>query len=164
MTTRRTFLAVWLGCLAALAEGSATAQINAAEPKVRLAIVVAKDSPVSDISFYELRRLYLGEHVSSAGRRLIALNLAPLSKERVAFDRSVLGMSAEAVARYWIDRKIRGQSGPPRAIDSPQILQRAVGRLEGSIGYVSADDVRDDVKVVRVDGHLPQDPGYAMEF
>jgi len=129
----------------------------------RLAIVVAKDFPLDNLSFGDLKRLYMGDPVDARGKRLIPLALQNRSPERVQFDRTVLGMSPDAVARYWVDRRIRGESGPPKAIDSPQILLRVVDKLDGALGYVRADTVSGAVKVLRIDGKSPSDPGYRLQ-
>jgi hypothetical protein len=164
MRTRRSFITWCIGGLALVATASASPAVGAGESKIRLALVVSKDSPVNDISFYDLKRLYKGEPVNVAGKRLVPLNLAPMSDDRVRFDQAVLGMSPEDVTRYWIDRKIRGQSGPPKSLDAADLLQRVVTRLDGGIGYVRANNIKPDVKVLRVDGKSPKDAGYPVEF
>jgi hypothetical protein len=160
MVDRRIFLAS-LGasftCLVAPAARSA--------PRVRLAVVVAEKSPLVALSRHELRRVYSGEIVTRAdGKRLIPLMLAARLPDRVGFDQAVLGMSADEVARYWIDRKIRGQSGPPKSVDSSDLLQRVVAQLDGAIGYVRSSNVRPGLKAVRIDGKTPSDPGYSVEY
>jgi len=164
MKSRRSLLTacVGLGCLVTLS--GITVPVGADEAKTKLAIIVSKDSPVSDISIYDLKRLYLGERVNASGKRLLPLNLAPSSRERAAFDKTVLGMSPDAIARYWIDRKIRGDSGPPKTIEPLDLLQRVVARLDGAIGYAPASEVRPELKVVRLDGKGPSDRGYPLEF
>ena len=164
MHTRRSFLLTSASTLVLIATSSFALPVDAGEARIRLALVVAKNSPVSDISLPDLKRLYLGEHINVSGQRMIPLNLAPLLRERTGFDKTVLNMSPDAVARYWIDRKIRGDSGPPKALDSADLVQRVVGRLEGAIGYAQAAEIRPEVKVVRVDGKLPSDGGYPLEF
>jgi hypothetical protein len=165
MINRRTVLATWLGITLSLGVALPAVAVNAAEPKIPLAVVVAKNSPLSEMSFHELKRLYLGDAVSGPnGRKLIPLAQHAGSKDRLGFDRSVLGMSAEAVARYWIDRKIRGQPGAPKAVDSVDVLKRVVGNVEGSVGYLRADQVRGDVKVLRIDGKSPGEVGYRVEY
>ena len=163
MIKRRSLLASCLGLLTLSAWTSAATSVDA-EPKLRLAVVVAKDSPISEISIYDLKRLYKGETINVAGKRLVPLNLAPLSKERVGFDQAVLGMNPENVTRYWIDRKIRGQSGPPKTVDGADLLQRVVGRLDGAVGYVKVSDLRPEVKAIRIDGRGPKDSGYPVEY
>ena len=108
--------------------------------------------------------MYLGEPVDSGGQRLIPFNRGPSVRERIAFDKLVLGMSEREVSRYWIDRRIRGQSGSPKAIDPVDVHQRVVVKLAGAVGYVLSTEVRDDVKVVRIDGKTPTDRGYPLEF
>jgi hypothetical protein len=164
MKTRRSFLTACVGLSCLIAGAGVTAPVAAGEPKTKLAIVVSKDSPVSDISFYELKRLYLGELINASGKRLLPLNLTPPARERSAFDNTVLGMSPEAIARYWVDRKIRGDSGPPKSIESLDLLQRVVARLDGAIGYAPVNAIRPELKAIRIDGKGPGDSGYPLEF
>ena len=164
MKTRRSFLTACLGVSCLVATSGVTSPVGAGVAKTRLAIVVSKDSPVSDISFYELKRLYLGEKINASGKRLLPLNLTPNFPERGAFDRTVLGMSPEAIARYWVDRKIRGDSGPPKTIEPLDLLQRVVARLDGAIGYVPVNEIRPELKALRIDGKGPNDGGYPLEF
>jgi hypothetical protein len=126
------------------------------------AVVVSKNFPVDDIPFVELKRLYMGDRVDTGGKRLIPLALQNRLAERSDFDEVVLGMSPDAVARYWVDRKIRGESGPPKSVDSAQILLRVVDKLDGAIGYVKANEVSASVKVLRIDGKRPTDSGYRL--
>jgi hypothetical protein len=133
---------------------------GAAEP---LAVVVGKQGSLEAMSLSELKRLFMGEStVGPQGQKLVALNRDPKSEERVGFDRTVLGMSPEVVARYWIDRKIRGQSSAPKAVEPAAVLQRVVARLGGAIAYVRAREVTDEVKIVRIDGKRPGDAGYPI--
>ena len=163
MVKRRSLLTGWLTMVALAVFAGAASSVDA-EPKVQLAIVVAKDSPISELSIYDLKRLYKGETINAAGKRLVPLNLAPPAAERTAFDRVVLGMNPENIARYWIDRKIRGQPGPPKNVDSPDLLQRVVGRVDGAVGYVKLADVRPEVKAIRIDGKGPKDSGYPITY
>jgi hypothetical protein len=164
MHTRRTFLVSSTSTLVLIATSGFALPVDAGEMRGKLALVVGKDSPVADISLPDLKRLYLGEHINEGGQRLIPLNLVPLMRERMGFDKAVLNMSPDAIARYWIDRKIRGDSGPPKAIDSADLLQRVVARLDGAIGYAPIAEIRPDMKVIRVDGKSPNDSGYSIDF
>jgi hypothetical protein len=163
MLTRRAVLSAWTVTLAVLSLGALT-QVVKAEGRTRLVVVVATTSSINGLSLAELRRMYLGDPVDSGGQRLIPLNHAPSAKERLAFDKLVLGMSEEEVSRYWVDRKIRGQSGAPKAIDPADVHQRVVAKLAGAVGYVRSSELRHDVKVLRIDGKAPTDPGYPIEY
>ena len=58
------------------------------------------------------------------------LGCLPRTVDRVGFDQVVLKMDPDAVGRFWIDRKIRGGSGPPRTVfpGAPARLARAPQR------------------------------------
>ena len=162
---RATFIKLLLGFIgftACLLVGGAFRPANAESP-VPLAVVVAKNSPLTNLSMYELKHLYLGEFLTDPdGKRLIPLNQSTQSHDRSAFDVTVLGMSFDQQSAYWIDRRIRGLSGSPRAVDSDDLVQRIVARLDGAVAYLPVSAVRSDVKIVRVDGKLPTDPGYRI--
>ena len=165
MPKRRNLTAFWLVAAAIWALCFRASLVGAADGKSRLVVVVADSSQLKDISMHDLKRLYLGEHVSDPdGQKLIPFNHPPGAQERVGFDRVVLDMSPEQVGRYWVDRKIRGQSGPPRSIDSPIMIQRVVTQLRGGIGYVRASDVRADVRVLSVNGKTYKDGDYPIEY
>jgi hypothetical protein len=161
MHTRREAIALFgTSALSLLLAPSTVYGSESAEP---LAVVVGKQGALEALSLPELKRLFMGESVvGPKGQKLIALNRDPKSAERVGFDRTVLGMSPEAVARYWIDRKIRGQSSAPKAIEPAAVLQRVVAKLGGAVAYVRAREVSADVKILRIDGKRPGDAGYPI--
>lgn len=164
MLARRSLLIVWLAASSALAAFSLAGSASA-EHKVRLAVVVAKNNPLGELTLRELKRLYTGEQVTGAdGKKLLPLAQAPSSADRAGFDRLVTGMSQDALARHWVDRRIRGQSGAPKAVSPPELLLRVVPALRNSIGYVKASEVSGEVKVLRVDGKAPGDAGYPLEY
>lgn len=127
-----------------------------------LVLVVSKSFPADGISFGDLKRAYMGSRVTTNGKQLIPVTYPKGSPERIAFDEAVLGMGPEQVGLYWIDRKIRGQSGPPKDVPNAATVVWIVGKVDGAIGFVRASAVGDDVKVLRVDGKLPSDPGYRL--
>ena len=45
---------------------------------------------------------------------------------------------------------------------STEMMMEFVVAIPGSISFVGADEVTDAVRVVRVDGKLPADPGYPL--
>jgi hypothetical protein len=160
MVTRRNALfgLAVIGSLVCFAPAPAGAE-GAAEP---LAVVTGKQSGLSELSLYQLKRLFLGDAVSGSGGELIALNRDAKGAERIGFDNSVLGMSPDAAARYWIDRRIRGQSGAPRAVEPAAVVQKVVVKLPRAVAYVRLRDVSPEVQVLRIDGRAPGDPGYPI--
>jgi hypothetical protein len=73
-------------------------------------------------------------------------------------------MDSEEVSRFWIDRRIRGLRGAPRALNSLRLLQRLVARLPGAVSYGRLAQITGDVRVIRVEGKLPSNTGYPLQF
>lgn len=129
---------------------------------VRLQILVAKSSGLQNIALADLRQLFRGRVITLAGNVAIPLNHPPRAPDRVIFDRVALGMSADEIARYWVDQKIRGSGSPPRTVDSVSLLLRVIARLPGAIGYVREGFSSPEVRAITIDGKMPSDAGYAL--
>jgi len=130
-----------------------------------LAVVVAKGSPVQDLSLAELRRIFTNEGDNDrSGQRYVPFNHPPHTVDRVGFDQVVLGMSPDDVSQFWIERKIRGQPGPPRSVDSLSLLLRLIARLPGGIGYARPAQLTAEVRPIRVNGRLPNEASYPLTF
>jgi ABC-type phosphate transport system substrate-binding protein len=133
-----------------------------ARKPVAIAVIVAKSSKITGMSANDLKRAFTGETVSAGGGRLVPFNQNPSSGPRAAFDRVVLRMTADEVGRFWVDRKIRGETGAPRALASSAQTVKVVAKFPNAIGYVPVDEVTADVKVIAVDGDLPGDDNYTL--
>lgn len=143
----------------------ASAKPAAAAPRALapLAVIVARDSPLTELSLASLRALFQAEGVKDpSGRKLLPINHPAGSPERVSFDGQVLRMTADEVGRFWVDRRIRGQGSAPRTVDLPALVQLLIARLPGAISYVRADHLDPRVRAVRIDGRLPGEPGYPL--
>lgn len=164
MNRRRVLLglAVALPGLCALPQVERTAR---AAEHVTLAVFVAKDSTLENLKMTELRRIYTNADDSGFSRqRSVPFNHTARSIDRVGFDNTVLRMSPEEVSRFWIDRKIRGLPGPPRAVDSLSQLLRLVSHTSAGIGYARPNQVTNEVRVIRIEGKLPSEAGYPLSF
>lgn len=144
--------------LAMLAGGASVAHADGK----KLVVVVAKGSPLTNISRGDLKRCFLGESVSADGKPLVPFNAANNAPERVGFDRAVLGMSPDEVGRFWVDRKVRGQSGAPRALPSAAHMAKVAAKFPGAIGYLTEDQLTPDIQAVQVDGVPHTDARYAI--
>jgi hypothetical protein len=153
------------GALSAALLSFAPRPVEAGSGDVSLAVIVSSGSKLTNISVTDLRRVFESERLTDPdGNRLIALNHPPKTVDRVGFDRVVLGMDAERVGQFWIDRKIRGGSGPPRTVESLTTLRRVVEKLPGAIGYIRPSQLSNEVRAIRVDGKLPEDADYVVRY
>ena len=136
-----------------------------AADNVVLAVFVSKDSSIKDLKVNELRRIFTNADDSGfSGQRNVPFNHTARSTDRVGFDQAVLHMTPEEVSRFWIDRKIRGLAGPPRAVDTLSQLLNLVSHTDGGISYARPAQVGGDVRVIRVNGKLPNESGYPLVF
>lgn len=133
----------------------------ASEP---LVIVVNRSNPVDDVSFSELRKIFLGTRSHwSNGRRITLVMREPGDPERVAILRDVCGMSEDQLKNHFLHGLFTGE-----ILVSPKILSSATGvrkfifNVPGAIGYLRVGDVDPTVKVLRIDELLPEDKGYKL--
>jgi ABC-type phosphate transport system substrate-binding protein len=144
MATRRTVLLSLLLPLAELTRGG-----SAAASGELIAVIVNKANPLSVIGRDELRPIFqTTRKVWSSGAEAFPINLPEDSPLRNDFDQAILGLDPERVARYWIDRKVRGGARPPVRVNSSSAVLKAVASKPGAVGYVRLGEVNNTVKVV----------------
>ncbi len=144
MTTRRNLLLVMLLPVAALT--STKGSVAAGEV---LAVIVNKSNPIATLAQNELRPLFQTTKKSwGSGEDVVPINLPEDSALRADFDKAVLGLDPERVARYWTDRKVRGGARPPVRVPTTSAVLKAVASKPGAIGYVRLSEVNNSVKVV----------------
>jgi hypothetical protein len=144
---------------------SAAVFSSAAEPRVRLVVVVQKSNPLSELSLRDLKRLYLGEYITDTdGKKLMALNHPPQSPDRVGFDQVVLKMTPEEAGRFWIDRKIRGQTAAPRSVAPRELLRKFVAASPGAVAYLHEGEVDPQLKALAIDGKRPNEADYPLQY
>lgn len=130
-----------------------------------VAIVVHPGVPVSDISFDELRRIFLGERQFWPDRSKVTLLVrAPKAHERSIVLDKIYRMDEDQFRQYWIGKMFRAEiAGGPKIVYSSDMAMNLVGAIRGSIAFIPASAVSSDVKVLRIDGKLPSDPGYPLK-
>ncbi len=140
-----------------LADDSATAS--------PIAIVVHKDTAIDNLSLEELRGIFLADQQFWQNRkRIILLVRAPQSDERDFVLNKIYQMSEPQFRHYWIAKMFRAEvPRGPKIVFSTDMTLELVIAIPGSISFMRADDVTEDVKLVRVDGRLPSEDGYRLQ-
>ena len=131
-----------------------------------LAIVVNRTNPVENLSFPELRRIFLGEQTHwSNGRRITLVMLEPGNSERQAVLVQIYKMGEKDFNSYFLHGMFTGEiHAAPKALPSSAEVLKFVLNVPGAIGYVKARDVNDSVKVVRVESRLPSEKDYLLRL
>lgn len=130
-----------------------------------IAIVVHKDTDVDNLSLADLRSIFLADQQFWPDRtRIILLVRAPQSDERDFVLNRIYQMSEAEFRQYWIAKMFRAEvPRGPKIVFSTDMALDLVVAIPGSISFMRADAVTDDVKVVRIDGALPRDAGYPLK-
>ena len=155
-----------------LLEAPANRPARAASPERQtpsaqsLAIIVNQENPVQDLDFAELRRIFLGERSHwPNGRRITLVTMEPGQLERTAALREICRMNEEEFRKHFMQRLFTGEAiVSPKILASPVGVRKFVFNVPGAIGYVRASDVDSSVKVIRIDGHLPDDKDYRLQI
>ena len=148
-------LAIWLvgsaGIPAAVAQTS------------DIAVVVSEKNPVTNLSSSDLRKIFAGEKRSWIHGLPVKLFVrAPGARERAALLK-LLDMSESQYKQYWIASVFRGEAqGEPIALFSNGMQKEAIGIYPGAVALVDIRDVKPGMKVVKVEGHSPGEPGYPL--
>jgi ABC-type phosphate transport system substrate-binding protein len=139
---------------------------QAAPPQSPVAIVVHRSNPVENLTFGELRRIFmLDTQTWPGGRRITVVLREKGQRERAEALRILCGMSEAEYDRYVLFQTFRGAVAMgPRSITSADAMRRFVFNAPGAIGYINAAEVDDTTKVLRIDGRLPGEAGYPLQW
>jgi len=145
-----------------LALGLATPATASAQEAV--AIVAHPGVAVDDLSFAELRSIFMAEQQFWPDRsRITLLVRAPQARERDVVLNEIYQMDEDRYRRYWIAKMFRAEvpSGP-KTVFSSEMTRDLVTVIPGSIAFMPASEVGPSLKVIRIDGRLPSDDGYRL--
>ena len=129
-----------------------------------LAIVVHPDVPVNDLSFAEVRKIFLGERqYRNPNLRITLLIRAPVARERDAVLKTIYQMTEAQFRQYWVAKVFRAEAvSGPKIVYSNEIATELVASIPGAIAFVDAAQVPNKVKVLKTNGLLPGEKGYPL--
>jgi len=130
-----------------------------------IAVVVNPQNPANDISLSTLKKLVLGEEHQWKNKARIALVLRqPGTREREIMLSRIAQMKESEFKQLWMARVFRGESDvEPFTVPSNGSASAYVEVSPGGIAFMPGTDVRRDLKVLKVDGHLPGEGGYPLK-
>ena len=128
-----------------------------------LAITVNQSNPVENLSSAELRKIFLGEKSHWTNGRRITLVMMDPGPERKTVLRDIYRMNENDLNNHFIHGLFTGEVFvSPKTLATPVEVRKFIFNVPGAIGYVRARDVDASVKVVRIDGRLPDDKEYKL--
>jgi ABC-type phosphate transport system substrate-binding protein len=150
---------------AGLAHGQAkSAKREAADKGSAIAVVVNPDTPISDLSIAEVRKVFLGDRQYwNTNLPVTLLVRAPVAREREVVLKIIYQMSDSQFKQYWVAKIFRSESvSAPKIVYSEDMTNQLVSVIPGAIAFVDAKSVGPGVKVIKVNGLLPGDPSYPL--
>jgi ABC-type phosphate transport system substrate-binding protein len=152
---RNSLLPATVLCLAVMA---ATATVPASK---NMAVVVASGSKLSDVALADLVKLCKGAQKSwSDGKNFIVVMKSPESPEMRLTVLKLFGDASGDIKTALA--RVHESRSSVKIVESEEDLLRAVEATPGAIGILDVYAINSSVKVLRVDGKLPFDVGYAF--
>jgi hypothetical protein len=142
----------------------------AAQPAVSQApahdvvVAVNPDVQVDNLTLAELRRLALGDREFWPGTVRVTLIIrAPIAHERDVVLKNICQVTEAQFRQHWIAKVFRADTAlTPKIVYSTEMAIDMVSRIPGAIAFIDAQEVGNRLKVVKVDGRLAGEAGYAL--
>src|ERR1700733_6916834 len=117
-----------------------------------VAIVVNSEVPFDELSFPEVRKVFLGERQFwNPKLRVVLLMRAPVAPERDVVLRSIYQMSEAQFRQYWISKVFRADvSSGPKIVYSNEMANDLVTAIPGAVAFIDAAQVPKGLKVLRI--------------
>jgi hypothetical protein len=126
------------------------------------AVVAAGGSRLQEVSLADIAKLCRGEKQSWPDGRTFTLFMPdPEAPEMRGPVRALFGVSSTEIKPLL--SKLNRSRSFIRIIDRDEDILRAVNSTPGAIGIVDVYVINSSVKVMRIDGRLPFDPGYPLK-
>jgi ABC-type phosphate transport system substrate-binding protein len=148
--------------LAALSCATVLFAGNAAPGTKNMAVVAAAGSKLQDVPLAELAKLCKGTQKTwPDGRSFTLVIRDPESPDLHVAVQKLFGVAASEVKSSIA--KINEARAVVRIVESDDDLLRTVEATPGAVGILDVYAINSTVKVLRVDGKLPFDVGYALK-
>jgi hypothetical protein len=148
--------------MAALLCAGALLAVNAAPAVKNMAVVAAAGSKLQDVPLVELAKLCKGTQKAWAdGRSFTLVMKDPESPDMHVAVQKLFGVPASDVKSAIA--KLNETRVVVRVVENDEELLRTVEAMPGAVGILDVYAINSAVKVLRVDGKLPFDVGYALK-
>ena len=113
-----------------------------------IAVVVALDSPLQQLSPRQLSDIYLGRAKANVGERLLVLDHPRESALRERFFKNLNGMDLSLVNAYWARLQFSGETQPPIELKNSQTVLETLRGNRLAIGYVEMTSIDRSVRTL----------------
>lgn len=137
---------------------------HAQESGEAVAIVVHRGTTIDNLSFDALRSIFLGDRQFwPGGNRITLLMRAPVAAERKVVLERIYRMNEGQFRQYWIAKLFRAEvANGPKIFYSSEMARELVNAIPGAIAFMPASEIGPTLKILRIDGKGPDEPGYPL--
>ena len=122
--------------------------ICAAAAQAQVAVIVHKSVPVNSLAASKLLDIYsMSTKDWGNGSKIVVIDKKSDDDAKSKFY-SYIGKPAAEMKKIWMRVQLSGEGKAPEALATDDDIVKKVASTPGAIGYVSADKVTGDVKVV----------------
>jgi len=127
-----------------------------------VAVVVNKSNAVKSVSFADLNRIFkLKTRNWNSGRDILLVVRDPASSA-MKLPLRKLNISAADIKDLIASSRAHSDALAVMVVQSDEVLVKAVATNPGAIGLVDVYSITSAISVLRIDGKLPLEPGYAL--
>lgn len=114
-----------------------------------LAVVVGKNSPITQISDHEIEQIFSGQLRSIDGNSLQTLDLPGDDATRITFYQKLMGRSPDQMRSHWARLIFTGKGRPPREVNNSRDMISMIKSSDNLIGYVPVSEAGDNVRIIK---------------
>lgn len=108
---------------------------------------VISNQNMKDLTLIEVRAIFLKKITLIDDTKVVPINLEAGDDLRLKFEEEVLNMSFSRLKTYWTKEHYLGHR-PPISMKSQESIKAFVNKVDGSIGYVSIENVEQNMKII----------------
>ncbi len=128
-----------------------------------VAVVVSPHNPQTNIGLGDLRKIFAGEKRNWSDGSPVKLFTRTLGTKEHDALLKLIGMSETEYKQYWTKRVYDGDAqAEPVTLPSNGMQREAVQTYAGGIALVDASEVKFGMKILKIDGKSPGEPGYPL--
>ena len=127
-----------------------------------LAVVVHPGVTQDDLTFGELRQIFLADRVFWSSKLRVTI-LIPAGRERHVVLKTVYQMTEAQFRQFWISKLFRAEAlASPKIVETDEMAIELVTAIPGALAIVDAAHVPSRLKVLTIDGLRPGERGYRL--
>lgn len=111
------------------------------------AVVVNKNISIDSLTEVQVKSIFLKKSLIINNLEMVPINLLASDELRLSFESEVLKMSRGALQSFWVKEHYMGHR-PPVNMKSSKSVVAFVKKIDGAIGYIRADEIDDELKIV----------------